>query len=190
MGCTCTRLMPSAAIAGRFASSAFGIVRGSPSWRTSISSTGSTPARANAAPVAARSARRYAPIAPGSSLRICTTSKPCPAANSISCSGGRQLSGKNRPTMPMRTGSGGGARAAQDELRDLDRVQRGALAEVVAREEQREAALHRRVASNPADQHLFLAGGLPRRGEVLDPDRRGRAEQLACTVGRKVVLEL
>src|SRR5215210_904911 len=40
------------------------------------------------------------------------------------------------------------------ELRDLDRVERRALAQVVAREEQREALLDRRVAADAADEHL------------------------------------
>ena len=51
--------------------------------------------------------------------------------------------------------------AAQNELRDLDRVQRGALAEVVAREEQGEAVLDGRIAADPADEHLVDSGRLP-----------------------------
>src|SRR5204862_6412892 len=56
----------------------------------------------------------------------------------------------------------GGRAVAEHELRDLDRVQRRALAQVVAREEQREAVVDRGIAADPSDQHLVLAGGLAR----------------------------
>ena len=46
------------------------------------------------------------------------------------------------------------------KLGDLDRVQRGALAEVVAREEEGQAALDGRVAADPADEDVVDPGGL------------------------------
>ena len=49
-GCTWTRRKPIASIAGRFARSARANVPGSPSWRTSISSTGSRPQSSKSAP--------------------------------------------------------------------------------------------------------------------------------------------
>ena len=93
------------------------------------------------APDSIGSARSSSPSSPGRSLRICSASKPFSAANRISSAGGRQLPGKNRPSMPMRIElAPRRARAVEHELGDLDRVQRRALAQVVAREEEREAA--------------------------------------------------
>ena len=45
-----------------------------------------------------------------------------------------------------------------DELRDLDRVQRCALPQVVAGEEERETMLDRRVAADAADEHVVDSG--------------------------------
>src|SRR5204863_5305476 len=170
--------------ARRFARSARSIVRGRPSWGTSISSTGSTPLAANTAPTSRGSARSVSAIAPAWSLRICTAANPCSAANRISCSGGRQLSGKNRPSIPMRTWSGRCALPLDDELCDLDRVERGALPQVVAREEEREAVLDRRIAAEAAHEHVIDARRLPRRREVLDTHGRRRGEELARALRR------
>ena len=74
---------------------------------------------------------------------------------------------------------------ARDELRDLDRVQRCALAEVVAGEEERESALDRRVAPDPPDEHLVAAGRLARRGEVLDAHATARRRAARAPARRR-----
>src|SRR4051812_3673621 len=110
---------------------------------------------------------------PGRSLRICTVSKAKAAAKRSSSAGGRQLPPvwrpKNRPSMPTSTGLGRcGVLAREHELRDLDRVQRRALAEVVAGEKQREPTVDRRVAADPPHEHLVAARGLPGRRELVE----------------------
>ena len=65
-----------------------------------------------------------------------------------------------------------GRRAArQHELDELNRGQRGSLAQVAAREHEREAALDRRVGADPADEHLVDPGRAARSGELLQSDR-------------------
>src|SRR5262249_60689640 len=125
----------------------------------------------------------------GSSQRIWSAAKPFSAAKRISSVGGRQLPGKNRPSMPMRNALGGDA--VQHELCDLDRVQRRALPQVVAREEEGEAALDRRVAAGAADEHVVdTRRGLTRRGELLEADRGGIAEDRRRLLGRQLLLRL
>ena len=82
----------------------------------------------------------------------------------------------------LRRGSSGDALRRQEQLRDLDRVQRCALAQVVAGEEEREAVLDRRVLADPADEHVVAARGAARRRELLerDPGAPPRIE-VACS---------
>ena len=58
--------------------------------------------------------------------------------------------------------------SASDQLRDLDGVERGALAQVVVADEQRQpaAAVDARVLADPADVARVAAGGLQRRRDV------------------------
>ena len=80
--------------------------------------------------------------------------------------------------------------AREQQLGDLDRVQRGALAEVVAGEEEREPVLDGRVAADPADEHVVAARRLAGRREVLDLRTLGAAASSprACSAesGRSV----
>ena len=99
------------------------------------------------------------------------------AAASGCCASSRRRSCPSRcPRRAPERGRGGRRPRArlggEHELGDLDRVQRGALAQVVAREDEREAALDRRVAADPPDEHLVDPGRLAGRGELLEPDRR------------------
>src|SRR5581483_1659147 len=124
---------------------------------------------------ASSSACRRRPVA--SSTRTTPNSTAATAANET-------------PNQAQPLSSGRGSLAREQELGDLDRVQRRALAQVVAREEEREAVLDRRVAADPADEHLVDAGRLARRGEVLDAHRRRRCEQLARPLRRERLLGL
>src|SRR5579884_3006954 len=124
---------------------------------------------------ATSSACRRRPVA--SSTRTTPNSTAATAANET-------------PNQAQPLSSGRGSLAREQELGDLDRVQRRALAQVVAREEEREAVLDRRVAADPADEHLVDAGRLARRGEVLDAHRRRRCEQLARPLRRERLLGL
>ena len=76
--------------------------------------------------------------------------------------------------------SDGGEALGRDQLGDLDRVQRGALAEVVVADEQREtaAALDALVLAQTADERRVLTGGLQRRRHVGQLDARGVGQQL------------
>src|SRR5581483_9155657 len=107
---------------------------------------------------ATSSACRRRPVA--SSTRTTPNSTAATAANET-------------PNQAQPLSSGRGSLAREQELGDLDRVQRRALAQVVAREEEREAVLDRRVAADPADAH-----------------RRRRCEQLARPLRRERLLGL
>ena len=71
-------------------------------------------------------------------------------------------------------------RSADQQLGDLDGVEGGALAEVVAADEQREPAAvrRRRGRRGPADVARVAAGGLERRRDVDELDAGRRGEQL------------
>jgi hypothetical protein len=69
--------------------------------------------------------------------------------------------------------------ALKQELGDLDRVQSGALAEVVCDHQQREAVLHTPVPSDASDEDLVDSDGIARRGEVLKSDP-GRSSSIHC----------
>ena len=71
----------------------------------------------------------------------------------------------------------------QEQLRDLDRVQRRALAQVVAGDEEREAVLDRRVLADPADEHVVAARGAARRRELLERDARRAGEDRGRLLG-------
>ena len=85
---------------------------------------------------------------------------------------------RTRAARPARAGSNRrGVR--ENELGDLDRVQRRALAQVVADEEEREPVLDGRIAADPADEHVVSSGGLLRRRE-----RRSSAQRPARRAAR------
>ncbi len=83
------------------------------------------------------------------------------------------------------------SRAAIERLRDLDRVRRGALAEVVADDPERDPAIasDRRILADPPDEDVVGAGSLGRQrvgrggGVVLDDDAVDGREQLAGAIG-------
>ena len=72
------------------------------------------------------------------------------------------------------------------QLGDLDRVERGALAEVVVADEQHEAAtaVDRRVLADAADVARVLAGGLERGRDVAEHDAGRSTEDLDGTSHR------
>jgi hypothetical protein len=70
------------------------------------------------------------------------------------------------------------------QLRDLHRVQRSALAEVVVGDEQREPVLDRLVGADTPDVRRVLAGRLERRRDVGQGDTRRAAEQLRRALDR------
>src|SRR5512133_1039530 len=78
----------------------------------------------------------------------------------------------------------------EQQLGDLDRVQRGALDEVVAREEENEAVARGAVDANAADEHLVRLRRGARRRDVDDANRGGGREQPRRLVRRELVLEL
>ena len=65
------------------------------------------------------------------------------------------------------------ARGRRQKLRDLDRVQRRALAEVVCDDEEDEAVLDRWVSADAADKYVVRLGRVARGRELLEPDPRG-----------------
>ncbi len=190
-GWMCTRRTPIASIAGRFARSARASVPRSPSWRTSISSTGSRPMLVEERAERARRRLRARPRARRRGRCGSARVEPGAAANCELLLGRPPVaSGETAEEPPQhadvhRTRLSGGALALQDELGDLDRVQRRALAEVVAREEEREAVLDRRVAADAADEHLVVpappcpASGSRRRA----PTARRRAARAPAPAG-------
>src|SRR6478752_1597685 len=86
--------------------------------------------------------------------------------------------------------------AVDQHFRDLDRVERSALAQVVGHAPQHEAILHRRVLADAADIGRVLAGRLIRRGIaagllLVDDEAAGRlAQDLAGFIRGDRVLEL
>src|SRR5687767_4780681 len=104
-----------------------------------------------------------------------TASKRSSAATSRRCSGGC---------------SSGDALLGEQELRDLNRVECRALAQVVADDEEREAVLDRRVLADPPDEDVVAAGRDPRRGELLEADPRCPAEDRRRLLGRERLVRL
>src|SRR5438067_12171887 len=82
------------------------------------------------------------------------------------------------------------ALAREEELGDLDRVERRTLDEVVAREEEHEAVARRAVETDAPDEHLFGLRGRARRRDVDDAHRRRAREELHRLLGRERLLEL
>ena len=74
-----------------------------------------------------------------------------------------------------------------EELGNLNSVQGSALAQIVARDEQRQPASvgHTRVATDPSDEGLVDTGGGQRRRHVNQLHPRSAGEDLAGTLGRK-----
>ncbi len=64
--------------------------------------------------------------------------------------------------------------SASEQLGDLHRVERGALAQVVVRHEERQPMRHRRVTTDAPDEARVLAGGLQRCRDVGQLDARRR----------------
>ena len=73
----------------------------------------------------------------------------------------------------------------EQELGDLDRVERGALDEVVAGEEEHEAVLRGAVGADAADEHLVGLRRRARRRHVDDAHRRRAAQQLGRLLRRR-----
>ena len=70
----------------------------------------------------------------------------------------------------------------KDELGDLDRVERRALAQVVAGEEEHEAVLRRLIGADATDVHLVRPDGVPVCRNRLDP-KAGRPAQEPLGIG-------
>jgi hypothetical protein len=70
-----------------------------------------------------------------------------------------------------------------DQFRDLYRVERGALAEVVVRAEQRQPVLDRLVGTDPAHVRRVLAGR-PQRGRHVRQRHTGRVGEQFAGPGR------
>src|SRR3954452_20368413 len=79
-----------------------------------------------------------------------------------------------------------------DDLRDLDGVERGALAQVVVAHEKRKAAptIDARVEPQPADVARVATGGVQRRGHLGDLDARRVRQELECALHRQRAAEL
>ena len=84
-----------------------------------------------------------------------------------------------RPTAASRR-QAATARRVEDELRDLDRVERCALVQVVAGEEEDEPVADGRIAADAADEHVV--GLRPRRAASASPASRthGRPPSSSC----------
>src|SRR5690606_7608483 len=95
-------------------------------------------------------------------------------------SGGRAPEGTRPPLTPV---EGSALQLGRHQLRDLHRVERGALAEVVVGDEQRQAVVHRLVAADPADVRRVLTGRLQRRRDVAEDDTGRLAQQLGRALG-------
>ena len=81
----------------------------------------------------------------------------------------------------------------EQKLGDLNRVERRALAEVVAREVEREPVLGGRVTANTPDEHVVDAGGGSRGrdlGQLEHADAWRRAQDLDRLLRLERVLEL
>src|SRR5581483_3254958 len=148
--------------------------------RSPVTSTGRrSPTSATASPTsgtASRTSGRGSRTS-GSMTRIAATAQPTCVTGPQTCASVPRTSASSAAT-PNARPSGGGAGGLEEELRDLDRVQRGALDEVVAREEEHEAAvLARPVGADPPDEHILGLGGRARARRLDDPYARRGGEQ-------------
>src|SRR5215212_6995992 len=98
---------------------------------------------------------------------------------------------RSAPALPP-SGRSGHAGAGREQLRDLHRVQRGALAQVVIAYEQREAATvgHALVLPDATDEARVATGGRERGWDVDELDARRTGENLTRTLGRQRAREL
>src|SRR5699024_9685099 len=74
-----------------------------------------------------------------------------------------------------------------DQLRDLDRVESGTLAQIIRHDEEDQTLLlrHGLILADPAHEGAVAAGGLERVRHVHDLHPGGRAEQLLGTLRRE-----
>src|SRR4029453_11039455 len=76
-------------------------------------------------------------------------------------------------------------RGADEYLRDLDRVERGALAQVVADEEEHEAVLCGGVGTHATDENIVASDRMSVPGHLLEPEPRSLREDALGLRGRE-----
>src|SRR5207244_7092400 len=81
--------------------------------------------------------------------------------------------------------SGGERAALHDQLCDLDRIQRGAFAEIVGDNEEDKSVVYGWVAPDATNEDVVDPGCVTWRGEVLHLDARRFAEYPACVFCRE-----
>ena len=123
--------------------------------RTSASSSTARSSRATSSTTSASAscARRAASGSPARARRPRRRSRKAAREGAAGRAGGVHCRSRSRCRGP-RAAPGAARDGVEQQLGDLDRVQRRALAEVVAREVEREAVLGGRVAADAADEHL------------------------------------